>query len=122
MKQGTIFGYEPALVLGTLNASLGLLVTLGVGDLTTEQAGWIVAAIAAVLGATTAAMTRPIVPAAFTTVVTTAAALVAAFGYEVPPEVVGALNFALVSALALITRGQVVPTAATRPPARPEAV
>ncbi|MDT0306879.1 hypothetical protein RM780_07870 [Streptomyces sp. DSM 44917] len=104
----TILGREPALVLGTLSALLSLAVTLGL-DITTEQAGAIVAATSAAFATATALMTRPVAPSAGAGLVTAGAALLGAYGLDVAPETVGAVNAALVSVLALVTRAQVSP-------------
>lgn len=104
-----LFGYEPALVLGVISAVLSLLVTLGVGDLTTDQAGWVVAVVSGAFAVATAVMTRPIAPAVFTGFVTVLAACLSAFHYNVAPETVGAVNGVLLAALTLLTRGQVSP-------------
>ncbi|MFD8771469.1 hypothetical protein [Streptomyces sp. NPDC059916] len=105
----TILGREPALWLNTLSAALGLIVTFNVG-LTEEQAGWLVAGVSAILGAIAAALTRPIAPQAFTTLIATVASAVAAFGYNVEPTTTAAINGALLAVLMFITRGQVSPS------------
>ena len=104
-----IFGREPALWLNSLAASLGLLVTFQVGGLSAEEAGWIVASMSALFGVVAALLTRPIAPQAFTTLVATVASSVAAFGYEVAPTHVAAINAAVLSVLMFLTRGQVSP-------------
>ena len=60
---------------------------------------------------------RPVSPVAFTYLVGAGAALVAAYGVNVPQTAVGAINAAVLAVLALLLRGQVTPT-----PAAPEAV
>jgi len=110
-----ILGREPVVVLNTLSAVLGLVVTLGVTSLTAEQAGGIVTVVSAVLGGIAAAMTRPIAPQAFTAIVAAGATAVAAFGYEVPQETIGAVNTLVLAALTLLTRAQVSPV----PPSTP---
>jgi hypothetical protein len=105
---------EPALYIGALSAGLSLLVTLGIGNLTTDQAGGWVALVTAVGGVVTAFVTRPVAVGAFTAVVGAAAALVAAYGYEVAPETIGAINAALIAVIALVARGQVTPVAFLR--------
>ncbi|MEU7032741.1 hypothetical protein ABZ958_03520 [Streptomyces sp. NPDC046237] len=104
-----IFGREPVVVLNTLAAALGLLVTLGITSLTDQQAGAIVGVATAILGAIAAAMTRPIAPQAFTTLVAAGGVLVAAFGYEVSQGTLGAINTFTLAALTLLTRVQVSP-------------
>ncbi|MCX5522575.1 hypothetical protein OG342_06820 [Streptomyces bobili] len=105
-----IFGREPVVVLNALAAVLGLVVSLGVTSLTAEQAGVIVAAVSAVLGAIAAAMTRPVAPQAFTALVAAGATAVAAFGYEVSQETIGAINVLVLAGLTLLTRAQVTPS------------
>lgn len=106
----SIFGREPALILGALSATLSLAVAFGVPGITDATATLIVALITAIFGAITAAITRPIAPAAFTAVVTAAAALLAGYGFDVSAEMVAAVNGAVLAALTLITREQVTPT------------
>ncbi|HEY9366991.1 hypothetical protein [Streptomyces sp.] len=105
-----LFGREPVVVLNTLSAVLGLVVTLGVTSLTAEQAGATVAVVSAILGGIAAAMTRPIAPQAFTAIVAAGATAVAAFGFEVSQETVGAVNTVVLAVLTLLTRVQVTPT------------
>jgi len=104
-----ILGYEPVVLLNTLSAVLGLIVSLAITPLTAEMAGGIVGVASAVLGGIAAAMTRPIAPQAFTAIVASGAVLVGTFGYEVSQETVGAINVAVLALLTLATRGQVSP-------------
>lgn len=105
-----VFGREPALILQTVSAALALLVTFNFNGLSAEQAAAIVAVLSAAFAAATAAITRPIAPSAFTGLVAAAAALIAAYGYEVSTETVGAVNALALAGLAFLTRGQVTPT------------
>ncbi|MFJ3948967.1 hypothetical protein ACIPXV_02710 [Streptomyces libani] len=114
-----IFGREPVVVLNTLSASLGLLVSLGFTGLTAEQAGAIVGIVTAILGAVAAAMTRPVAPQAFTTVVAAGAVLVATFGYEVSQATVGAINTLVLAGLTLLARVQVSPSNPQAPVTQP---
>ncbi|MFD6416016.1 hypothetical protein [Streptomyces sp. NPDC060194] len=107
-----IFGREPVVVLNTLAAVLGLIVSIGATPLTAEMAGAIVGVATAVLGAIAAAMTRPIAPQAFTAVVAAGAVLVATFGYEVSQGTIGAINGVVLAVLTLLTRAQVSPAPA----------
>ncbi|MFE9850362.1 hypothetical protein ACFYPN_16335 [Streptomyces sp. NPDC005576] len=106
------FGREPVVLLNTLAAVLGLVVSLGITSLTAETAGAIVGVATAILGAIAAAMTRPIAPQAFTAVVAAGAVLVATFGYDVSQETIGAINMLILTALTLLTRVQVSPVPA----------
>jgi small basic protein len=110
-----ILGREPVVALNALSAVLGLVVSLGVTSLTAEQAGVIVACVSAILGAIAAAMTRPIAPQAFTALVAAGATAVAAFGYEVSQETVGAINTVVLAVLTLLTRVQVTPSSPSAP-------
>ncbi|MFE9337778.1 hypothetical protein [Streptomyces sp. NPDC007063] len=111
-----VFGREPALVINSISAALSLLVTFQFG-LTTAQAGAIVAVVSAVFAAVAATVTRPIAPQAFTGLVAAVAALVAAFGFEVSAETIGAVNGLVLAGLALLTRGQVTPSKPDAPAA-----
>lgn len=108
MKSLTFLGREPALIIGALSAALSLLVTLGVG-LTADQAGAWTAVISGVFAVVTAAMTRPIAPAAFTGLVTVAATLLAAYHFDVSAGTVAAVNGTVLAVLTLVTRSQVSP-------------
>jgi hypothetical protein len=110
-----IFGREPVVVINTLAAVLGLIVSLGITGLTAEMAGGIVGFVTAVLGGIAAAMTRPIAPQAFTAIVAAGAVLVATFGYDVSQETVGAINTVVLTGLTLLTRAQVSPTTPSAP-------
>lgn len=118
--QFKIFGTEPALIIGAISAALSLVVTLGIG-LTTDQAGAWVAVISAVFAVVTAVATRPIAPAAFTGLVTVAAALLGAYHFHVAPGTVVAVNGLVIAVLAVVTRGQVSPATAKVPAAIPQA-
>ncbi|MFE9735497.1 hypothetical protein ACFYO9_34140 [Streptomyces sp. NPDC005863] len=102
-----------------MSAGLSLLVSFGFDGLSAEQSAAIVAVISAVFAATTAVITRPIAPSAFTGLVAAAVALLAAYGLNVGQETVGALNAIVLAVLGLLTRGQVAP--ATTAPVRPAA-
>ena len=112
-----IFGYEPVVLLNTLAAVLGLVVSLGFTGLSAASAGAIVGGATAVLGAIAAWMTRPVAPQAFTTLVAAGATLVATFGYDVSQSTIGAINMVVLAFLTLLTRGQVSPTSTAIAPA-----
>lgn len=114
-----IFGREPIVILNTLSAVLGLVVTLGITSLSADQSAAIVAVVSALFGGVAAAMTRPIAPAAFTAVVAAGAVLVASFGYDVSQETIGAINTVILAGLTLLTRTQVVPASPTAPAKSP---
>lgn len=106
---------EPALLLNTIAAVLGLIVSFGPDWLSAGQAALIIAALNAGFGVLTAVLTRPIAPAAFTAFISSLAALGAAYGLEYSQENVGALNALVLAVLALLTRAQVSPA----PPSAP---
>jgi hypothetical protein len=109
------FRREPTLYLQALSALLGIGVAICLPALSAEQAALIVAAASAIIGAVNGAITRPVAPAAFTGLVGAVAALAAAYGFEASQEVVGAVQAAVVTLLALLTRVQVTPVADPRP-------
>jgi hypothetical protein len=104
-----IFGREPALIIAVVTSAVLLAGTLGFRWLSGDQAGFVVAAIVALAAAATAWTTRPIAPSVFTGAVGAVVALVAAYGYELNPETVAAINSFVITVLALLTRGQVSP-------------
>lgn len=105
---------EPALYIGVLSGGLSLLVAVGFGSLTSDQAALIVAAITAVGGVVTAIATRPVAPAAFTALVAAGAALLAGFHFDVSAGTVAAVNGLVLAVLTLVTRHQVSPVSAIR--------
>lgn len=111
----SIFGREPALVVGFLGAALSVLAAFNLDGLTAEQVALIVAALGAITGAITAAMTRPVAPGAFVALVGALAALAAGYGLNVGPEVVGTVNGLVLAFLALVTRGEVSPAGRVDP-------
>jgi hypothetical protein len=60
----------------------------------------------------TAVATRPVAPGAFIALIAAGAALAAGFGYDLDPEVVGAVGAAVTAVLALVARHQVSPAPA----------
>lgn len=125
-----IFGREPTLVLQTIQGLLALLVTFQFPWLTEEHAGLWVAAIAALFASINGWMVKPTSPAVFVGVVLAGAALISGYGFDLKPEMVGAVNGALTALLTLAFRNQVtpeadplpgggVPVAVAGPPVRP---
>lgn len=110
-----IFGREPTLVLQAISALLAILVSVGIPGLSAEQAALIIAALSAVIGGVNAVLVRPIAPAAFTGLVAAAFSLFAGYGLDVSQGTVGAIQVAVVTVLALLTRGQVTPKADPQP-------
>jgi len=106
---------EPALILTVISAAVSLIVTLNVG-LTPEQGGLWVAVVTAVFGLAAALLTRPVAPAAFTTLVTAVGALLMGYHFHVDPAVLAQVNGVVLSVLMLLTRHQVTPVARARTP------
>lgn len=104
-----IFGREPALWVAGIAAVLGLVSSFGLPWLTDTQDTAIVAVVDAVAGVVIAWRTRPVAPGVFLTVVSTAAALLTAYGVTVSQHTVGAVDLVVLAVLALLTRGQVSP-------------
>lgn len=109
-----LFGREPALVLSFVAAVLGVGSALVIPGLSGGQVALIMAAVNAVLGAVQAALTRPVGPAAFTTLVGALAALGAGYGFHVSPTVLAALDAVILTIPPLLVRAQVTPTAKLR--------
>lgn len=107
-----LFGREPALWISVISGALSLVVSLSVGLDAEEAAGW-VAVITALFGVATAILTRPIAPAAFTTLVTVTADLLAAYHFDVSAGTVAAVNGFVLAVLTLLTRAQVSPKEVT---------
>jgi hypothetical protein len=108
---------EPTVYLQGAQIVLTLLVAFKIFGVTEELSALILALGGAVLGAINALKVRPLAPAAFTMLVTTAAPLLAYFGLSLSTEQTGALQFAIVTFLALVVRTQVSPVADLAPTA-----
>lgn len=112
-----VFGREPAVALGFIASILGIGTALGFDGLSHEHVALIVAAISAVAGAVAAVFTVPRAPAAFTAAVAAVAALFAGYGLELSGEMIAAVNFFVMNALAFFgIRPQVVPTDSANAP------
>jgi hypothetical protein len=107
----SIFGREPTAWLQAISAVLAVFVTFGLDGLSATQAALIVAAVSAGIGVVNALAVRPIAPAAFTAFVAAGAALLTGYGLGLSQELVGAVQVAVVAALALLVRPQVTPVA-----------
>lgn len=98
--------FEPTLVLQTVSALLAFIVTFGFSWLSTDQAGAIVAVIAAVIGAINALKVHPVAPAVFQAVITTGAALLTSYGLDLSQQQVGAFQLLVIAMVALVTNQQ----------------
>ncbi len=112
---GFSFRREPTVYLQGLQVVLALLVSFKVLGLTEELSALVLAFAGAILGAYNAWKVQPVAPAAFTMLVTTAAPLLAHFRLDMTTEQIGALQFAVLFTLALVTRTQVSPVADPAP-------
>lgn len=106
-----LLGREPALVLGAVNALIMVIGSVGLGLFNGEQAGLLIIVINALAGAATAIVTRPVGPAAFTAVISSLLAFLAAYQIEIPGPTVAAINAGVYPILAFLTRGEVSPIA-----------
>jgi hypothetical protein len=104
-----VFGREPTLVLQAISALLGIGVAMSLPNLSAEQAGLIIAALSAGIGAVNAFMVRPVAPTAFVGLVGAGAALLAAYGLDVSQPVVGSISAATIAVMGLLARQQVAP-------------
>lgn len=111
----TIFGREPAVLIGAVAASLAVIIGFVPDALTTEQAGAITAFLTAAAAVWTAVKVRPLAPTLFTGVITTGATLLATFGTHLSQSQVGALAAASVALMtALVVRPQSTPVSNPR--------
>lgn len=111
MNSNISFRREPTFYLQGAQVVLALLVSFRIFGLTEELSALILAVAGAVLGAFNAWKVRPVAPAAFTAVITTVAPLLAHFRLDLSTEQIGAMQFATLFVLALLTRTQVSPIA-----------
>jgi hypothetical protein len=109
MNGPRVFGREPALWTQLAAAAFGVLVGFGIPGLTDHQAAAMIAVINTGFGVWMAIRVRPVVPAVFTTFITAAFALSAAYGLDATQQNIATVNILVLSVLAFITRGQVSP-------------
>lgn len=104
-----IFGRDPMLWVQALSALIGVLVTLNVKGLSIDQAAAIVVALTAGAGFLSALATKPFSLGAVHTLIASLAVVVAAYGFHVPPETLGAVQVAVGPILALLLRQAMTP-------------
>lgn len=104
-----MLGRHPTLWIALLNTIVMGIATLGFRLLDGDQAVLIVAAINAIAAAANAYAVRPIQPALFTYAAGSIVAVFAAYGLNVTPEQLGALNSMVVAVLGFLTYGNVSP-------------
>lgn len=106
-----IFGREPAIYIGAIEAIIALLVTFNFSGLSNAQAGVIVALVVAIGGLVTAFATKDALLAAITGVVKAALIVGVAYGLHISQEQMG-LVLGIVAALgAAYVRTQTAPVA-----------
>jgi len=103
------FGREPAIVIQTISALLAVAIGFGLPGLNDGTAAGITALLTAAAGVYTAWAVRPVSPAIFTGVITTGAALAAAFGFDLPQTQVSLVVAGVTAVMTLLTRSQVTP-------------
>jgi hypothetical protein len=104
-----IFGRDPMLWVQALSAVIGIVVTLNVKGLSIDQAAAIVTALTAVGGLLAALATKPFSLGAVHTLIASLAVVVAAYGFHVPPEALGAVQLAVGPIAALLLRQAMTP-------------
>lgn len=103
----SLFGREPAVVLGFVGAVLTVAATLGLPFL---DAGAVAAIMALLTAVVTAAFTRPVVPALGIGILTAGVALFAEYGVHASEALVAGLTGLVVAGFALFAvRPQVTP-------------
>ncbi|WP_328344766.1 hypothetical protein [Micromonospora sp. NBC_00421] len=112
---GTIFGREPAVLIGGVASLLAVFVAFGLDFLSAAQAGAIEAFLTAVAAVLIAAKVRPVAPTLLVGVITTGATLAATYGFSLSQSQVGSIAAASVALLtALVIRPQSTPKADPR--------
>ena len=105
----TIFGREPALILEVVKAVLLALAVTAVPGLSVDFQQGAIVVLTGLFGLATAYATRPWQVAGFSEALTTIAVGIAAFGFNMPPEVLAAVTIGLGAVLTPVQRAQVVP-------------
>lgn len=86
-----LFGREPAVWVGVIEAGLTLLVVLGVLGFTSDQTALVMAAVVALFGVVTAYLTQDTMLGVLVGLVKAVIALFIGFGISVSPELTAAL-------------------------------
>jgi small-conductance mechanosensitive channel len=106
-----IFGRNPIVWLGAIQAALAVLVTLPALGITSEVASWVMVAVSGGFAAAEAIMARPFVIAALAGAVRTVLSALVFFGLPLSEETSGALIAAFSLILGLVLANSVTPTA-----------
>ena len=96
-------------MISTVSVILTALVSFGFPGLSDGTAAAIVAALVALSGFLTALNTRPVAPSIATGLILAMAALVGAFGVDIPQTWIGAAVMVIQAIVTLIVRGDVAP-------------
>jgi hypothetical protein len=104
-----MLGRHPTLWIALINTVVMGVATLGFRWLDGDQAVLVVGAVNGIAAAANAWAVRPIQPALFTYAVGTIIAVFAAYGLNVTPEQLAALNSLTVAVLGFLTYGNVSP-------------
>lgn len=104
-----IFGREPAVLVGTIEAGLVLLLSFGLFDLSQETVGLIMAVVIAAFGLYTAYVTSETLLAAALSFIKAALALATVYGFALTDAQMGAVLAFVSVAFALFQRTQTSP-------------
>jgi Na+/H+ antiporter NhaC len=104
-----IFGREPAVIVGTIEAALVLLLSFGLFDLTQDTIGLIMAVVTAAFGLYLAYVTSETLLAGVLGLIKAVLALSAVYGFALSVEQTGALLAFVSVGFALFQRTQTSP-------------
>lgn len=104
-----IFGREPAVIVGTIEAALVLLLSFGLFDLSQETVGLIMAVVIAAFGVYTAYVTSETLLAAVLAFIKAAVALATVYGFTLTDAQMGAVLAFVSVVFALFQRTQTSP-------------
>jgi uncharacterized membrane protein YdbT with pleckstrin-like domain len=104
-----IFGREPAVLAGVIEAAIMVAVAVGIVHWDAEQIGSIMAVVTIVFGIIVAYLTHDVLLGLFTGLIKAGGALLIAFGLSVNPDVTATLTALVVALAALFQRTQTSP-------------
>jgi asparagine N-glycosylation enzyme membrane subunit Stt3 len=104
-----VFGREPAVWVGLIEASLAMLVALSILNFTREQTAEIMAVVVAVFGVVTAYLTKDTMLGFIVGLTKAVIALVIGFGFSLSPEVTASLIAFVVVVVGFFQRTQTSP-------------
>lgn len=109
--KGQIFGREPAVFVGVIEAAIAVAIAVGILDWDTDQIGAVMAVVVVIGGIVTAFLTHDTLLGGLIGLVKAGAVLLAAFGLNLSPDVTATLIAFLVAIAALFQRTQTSPDA-----------